>query len=1270
MQSGLQVSALEETETSVTEVSETDQTDVSDTKGNEEVKKDTEETKKVEEKENSDTTKKEETKTEETKTEEKKTEEKVDEKKKTKKEETKQDTAEEKTEEKTEKKKMPAVSKKEEINGVTIKVEAPEGAFEEGVKVSVKKEEGSTDTKKAFDITFTDSNDKEVQPATGSKVKVSFTVDANSGLTPEDKTVKLSLVHIVNSKSETIATAETKGKTVTLTAEVDHFSEFDVVAETVNTTTKKKATPKRGDATERTDITITNFSITHEDESNTSPTFKYHERFKLNLDWDASAYGNTLKEGDYFNVTLPENMRFPNNTSATQFDLTAPDGSIIAHAVVTPGSNGGGTIKVTFTDYVEDRYDIKGEMQLTAFFTHIVYDEVNSFEVTVGSSVQTIQVPISGPVGLDDEVIGKWGEAVSNVDDEARWYIRINHTQGELSNFVLSDQLYVNNGDLGGMQYITDSFILREVVYSEYGGVTQVISSENISDRVQFSDNNTKFSLNLGDLNGKQYQLMYRTTYIPGTVLRNRLTANYDEGHKTTGSSYSDATSSGSGDGSLMSKLRIIKVDEDDNTTKLAGAVFTVTDKDGNSFTLTTDANGEATSQKLTPGKFTIKEVAAPEGYELNDEEIEVTVSSSEATIKTITDKKIEKTEVSGQKTWDDHNSPARPDKVTVRLFADGTEVDSQDLTVDNSWKYNFTDLPKMKDGKEIVYTVEEDDVEYYTSTKEQTDTGYDFKNTYTAEGSVTFEGTKTLVGREIKEGETFTFEITEDGKTVGTAESDSTGKINYPTINYTLDDVGEHVYEIVETSKDGNGITVDNNKYSVTVKVEDNADGTLKVTPSGDIYQNLNFTNKYGATGSITFRGTKSIDSRSIQPGETFTFKITENGETLAEVTNNDSGIINYPTINYTVDDIGTHTYTVEETSTDGKGITVDTTKYTVTVEVSDNGDGTLKVTPSDNYKQLDFMNAYKATGEVEITVNKELTGRELKNGQFTFTLTEENVEEENPVVITAVDTEEKLTMSAVNDEKGNVVFDKITYTEKDAGKIFTYTIKENIPEGATDNGDGTFYKDGYTYDGHSTTVKVTVTDNYDGTLNTVGEYEDGETPVFKNSYKNTSTTTASFNAMKVLKGKKLDKNAFTFEVVDANGKVVATGKNVAASANKKAAIVFNKELTFTAEDAGKTYTYKMREVNTKKTNIIYSKDIYTVKVKVGDELDNNKLGPTTVTYLDASGKEVTVPVFTNKVKPQKKTGVKTGDPTTVIVPIVIAIVALAVLIIIRNKR
>ena len=319
------------------------------------------------------------------------------------------------------------------------------------------------------------------------------------------------------------------------------------------------------------------------------------------------------------------------------------------------------------------------------------------------------------------------------------------------------------------------------------------------------------------------------------------------------------------------------------------------------------------------------------------------------------------------------------------------------------------------------------------------------FTNTYESLASVTFEGTKKLEGRAVLATDIFSFTITEgegeNAKTWSATSDPATGKINYPTISYTLSDVGDHTYTVKETTVDGNGITVDTTEYTVTVSVTA-TNGVMKAEITSDNGgKNLDFVNTYKADGKITFEGDKTLVGRDMTNADVFTFEMTD-GTTTWPLTNDPAtGKINYPELVYELDltanpaknDLGKHVYTVYETSTDGNGITVDTTEYEVTVVVTDNGDGTLNVEYSNNFDDLDFVNTYEANGDVDFEGTKTLTGRTLKEGEFGFVLKDENGNEIETVY---------------NAADGSFSFSKLEYTLADAGKTYTYTVKEVIPD------------------------------------------------------------------------------------------------------------------------------------------------------------------------------------------------------------------------------
>ena len=115
-------------------------------------------------------------------------------------------------------------------------------------------------------------------------------------------------------------------------------------------------------------VTITKFQILNINKEEVHSIYQ-SDRFYLAMDWDASAAGTNIHEGDYFDITLPDNMKFPAGTTAQDFDLTDADGNVMAKAHVTPGPGDvGGTVHVIFTKAAENKYNVKGTMYLAAQF--------------------------------------------------------------------------------------------------------------------------------------------------------------------------------------------------------------------------------------------------------------------------------------------------------------------------------------------------------------------------------------------------------------------------------------------------------------------------------------------------------------------------------------------------------------------------------------------------------------------------------------------------------------------------------------------------------------------------------------------------------------------------------------------------------------------------------------------------------------------------------------------------------------------------------------
>jgi pilin isopeptide linkage protein/LPXTG-motif cell wall-anchored protein len=334
------------------------------------------------------------------------------------------------------------------------------------------------------------------------------------------------------------------------------------------------------------------------------------------------------------------------------------------------------------------------------------------------------------------------------------------------------------------------------------------------------------------------------------------------------------------------------------------------------------------------------------------------------------------------------------------------------------------------------------------------------FINTYTAKGEITFSGIKSIDGRKLTANDKFEFTLYDDeGKEIEKAYNDEAGYYQFHTIEYDLTKVGEHVYTVKETSKDGSGITVDTTEYKITVMVTDGGKGELNVTAvtdkEGVDTSHLNFTNKYEATGSVQLEANKSLLGRILREAE-FEFELYKDGQLISKANNANDGKIVFDRIDYDLSDAGkSYEYTVKEVPGNVPGVTYDEREFKITVTITDNGDGTLNAEVTTD-KKVEFVNPYNAEGKLVLEGKKTLKGGKLAGNDFEFTLSE------NGEVIQTVK----------NDAKGNISFEEICYTLDDVG-THTYTVKEKAGK-----------KSGMTYDQTEYTIKVEVTDNGDGTL------------------------------------------------------------------------------------------------------------------------------------------------------------------------------------------
>ncbi|WP_462274345.1 Ig-like domain-containing protein [Filifactor alocis] len=447
----------------------------------------------------------------------------------------------------------------------------------------------------------------------------------------------------------------------------------------------------------------------------------YWNTYRFNMEFDATRYGKTLKAGDYFEVTLPKEFKFLKEGAENDIELKTPEDEVCAKAHITPNELGGGTLRVTFTNYVEEKPDITCKFYTDVTFAHNHIDKNGgNYTITAsvkgGNSEKSVNIKVKPKPGIVNEYFTKWGHTM--IGSDVQWRFRINHNKGHYSNLVISDELFVNSGNLPSkIKYIPETFLLQEVEYDEYGGtggkVNKQYSYDDMKKHITFSDDNRKFEFRfkdmLGNTDGKQYLFIYNTTYIPGLKLRNKGTFQSDQKTKEVKAYFQNTQSGGVGQSDLRGRIIIIKQDADNNSILLPGAEFLVTNVSNNqTFTLTTNQNGEAVSDKLTPGKYKVKETKAPsDEYLLDETEREVDVADDEPVFLLLGNKKA--VTIKAEKVWVDNGFTGVKKEVFFRLLGDGNPVGTTKVvspTNEVEWK-----VPKYNNNnKEIKYTVEEVD--------------------------------------------------------------------------------------------------------------------------------------------------------------------------------------------------------------------------------------------------------------------------------------------------------------------------------------------------------------------------------------------------------------------------------------------------------------------------------------------------------------------------------------------------------------------------------
>lgn len=466
----------------------------------------------------------------------------------------------------------------------------------------------------------------------------------------------------------------------------------------------------------------------------------------------------------------------------------------------------------------------------------------------------------------------------------------------------------------------------------------------------------------------------------------------------------------------------------------------------------------------------------------------------------------------------------------------------------------------------------------------------------------------------QLKAGD-FAFELVgSDGTVLQIQKNDAKGKVYFNEL--TFDHAGTFPFTVREVQPtDGApgvpGVTYTGKTYTLTYVVKDNNDGKLVVesstvkpsegTENGVTPNTMTFANSYqpGQT-SYQISGTKVLENadpattRTPADGE-FTFALIDvaTGQEIDRTTNVGKAFT-FKAISYTA--TGSHAYQVKEVAGQDGTITYSDAVLDVTVNVTDDGSGQLTATANKTAADLTFTNTYTPTATTAtITGTKALTGRDLAEGEFFFDLK---------------DADGNVVQTVQNGADGTFGFAPL---QLDKVGTYVYTVSERA--GATANG--------VTYDTTVFTATVTVTENAEThALEAQVAYSKGgkaaDAVAFSNSYA-PAATEVKLGASKVLSGEDLKEGQFSFQLKDADGKVLQTAKNAADGTVGFEAISYDKP---------GTYAYSISEVDDGQKNVTYDAAEHRVTVTVTDDGAGHLVA--TVTYDGA-----VAPVFKNTYTP-----------------------------------
>lgn len=819
-----------------------------------------------------------------------------------------------------------------------------------------------------------------------------------------------------------------------------------------------------------------------------SPEHHNYSNYKFTVDYDLSAYDGKLEDGDTFTFTVPSPLTVRNET----FDLKDKETDLVIGEtqIVSNGDNNGGKATITLKNlktYLEKKggyqvQNVKGNFFVGFSSKNELSNETLRFDKTETINEITHQIKVKkGDTADYSEGIGRanfnkyhgliykedWTSKALNKSGKYlhSWYVRVNPKQAAYNKIEIHDWVDPNASP---MQMIPETFSVTAGWYDQYYYLKDEVVLEAGKDyQVKWNDSYTEFTLTINNAssilakNGKPaaFRINYKTSApADGTQVQNNAEMKGDDqiltyddySNKTVVKQIGNSVIASGGTIQLETAYRIIlyKVDELTHD-RLKGAKFKITPPAGATAKeeiVTTNDDGIAESSiysesDIKKGNFTVTEVEAPEGYELNPTPFEMTVGQDGA-IKTVTNKRSKaKAKIKANKkltgrelkaeefefTLTDQDGKV---KETVKNDKDGNIAFSE-LEFDKAGTYTFKIAEKAGSDTSIKY-----DTKTVTATVTVIDKGKGaLEATVSYDDEKAFENTYTPAKTEVPVKKVWKDENNQDGKRPSSvtvkllADGQDTGK----TLELTEANGWAGSFKDLDADKGGTPI-----QYTVVEVTVPSY--TSEVT--GDAASGFTITNSYSPE-TVDVKATKNWEDANNQDGKRPT-KITIN--LLADGKKVDS-----KEIQAAADETWTVEFTKLAKYKAGKEI-----KYTVTEEAVAEYEATIT--------DFTITNKY-APKEIDYKVTKVWNDANNQDGKRPESVTVQlfkSVDGSKPVAVEG----KKLTLTAKDKTDANTWVASFTnLPQYEAGKEITYSIKEvDVPAGYESSVTGQVVTNNYT--------------------------------------------------------------------------------------------------------------------------------------------------------------------------------------------------------------